>query len=136
MSTPKVITDGTTELNEAALNKFICAGEANKSQVKCWYGRVRFTGSTWEVVSTSDSAGLTTGALAWASSQLQITLSGWTNPPLIVATPVADDDANYTVKAYASSNVLAVVRFYNIDTGALITTQAATMDFNVLILGA
>jgi hypothetical protein len=100
MATPKVVTDATSAFEEAVLNKFIAAGEANKVQVKIWYARVRYTGSAWEVVSTTDSAGLTTGALAWSTNQLQLTLANWSNPPVILVTPAADDDANYNVKAY------------------------------------
>ena len=134
MATPKVTTDGTTEFEEAAMNKYICAGEANKVQVKMWWGRVRYTGAAWEVSSSYDSAGLTSGALAWSTNQLQMTLSGFSNIPIIVATPEAVD-TNLNVKAHCASTTQAVVRFYNIDTGALISTEATTMEFNVIIIG-
>jgi hypothetical protein len=134
VATPKVVTDGTTEFEEAAINKFIAAGEANKVQVKVWYGRVRYTGSAWEVSSSFDSAGLTTGALAWSTNQLQMTLSGFSNVPIILATPEAVD-TNLNVKAHCSSSTLAVVRFYAVADGALVSTQATTMEFNVLLIG-
>jgi hypothetical protein len=35
----------------------------------------------------------------------------------------------------ATSATLGIIRFYNIDTGALISTQATTMDVNVLVIG-
>jgi hypothetical protein len=134
MSTPKICTDGTSAFEEAVMNKYIGAGDANKVQVKVWYGRVRYTGSAWEVSSSYDSAGLTTGALAWSTNQLQMTLSGFSNVPIIVATPEAAD-TNLNVKAHGSSSTLAILRFYNIDTGALVSTEATTMEANVIIIG-
>jgi hypothetical protein len=134
MATPAVVTDGSTAFEAAAMNKFIAAGNADKIQVKLWYGRVRYTGSAWEVSSSYDSAGLTTGALAWSTNQLQITLANFTNVPCILATPEAVD-SNLNVKAHCSSNTLAVVRFYAVADGALVSTQATTMEVNVLIIG-
>jgi hypothetical protein len=97
-------------------------------------GRVQYNGSSWEVIFGTDSAGLTTGALAWSTNQLQITLSNFTNVPVVLATPSADNNSNLNVKAYASSNTLVVVRFYAVADGAHVTAKATTMDFNLLIL--
>ena len=82
-------------------------------------------------------AEIASGDLAWdgTNKELEITLSGYDNPPVVLATPVAVDSA-YAVKAHASSATKAVVRFYNIDTGAKITTEDANMDCNVLVIGA
>jgi homogentisate 1,2-dioxygenase len=117
------------------MNKYLAAGNADKPAAKVLWARCRYTGSAWEVVSTSDAAGLASGALSWASSALNIALSGFVNPPVVLATPAADDDTNYSVKCYCSTNALALVKFYNVDTGALVTTQAVSMDFNLLVIG-
>lgn len=131
-----IFVDSTTELNAAALNQLAAVG-GGKLGVHIWYGRLTYNGASWEVVSTTDSAKITTGALAWdgTDDQLEITLTDFSTAPVVLATPAADADTNYTVKAHATSSTEAVVRFYNIDTGAKITTEATDMDVNVLIIG-
>lgn len=130
-----IFADGTTEVEAAALNQMVAAG-GGKLGVFMWYGRLAYNGAAWEVVSTTDSCKITAGALAWDSvdDQLEITLTDFSAPPLVLATPVAAD-ANYNVKAHATSAAEAVVRFYNIDTGAKITTEDTNMDVGVLIIG-
>jgi hypothetical protein len=136
MATPKIVVDGSSAWEEAVANKFIASG-GGKLQVKALHARVQYSGSAWQVVSSTDSAEIASGDLAWngTNKELEITLSGYDNPPVVLATPAAIDAA-YTVKAHASSATKAVVRFYNIDTGAKIATEDANMDCNVLVIGA
>lgn len=130
-----IFVDSTTELNAAALNQLAAVG-GGKLGVHIWYGRLTYNGASWEVVSTTDSAKITAGALAWdgTDDQLEITLTDFSTAPVVLATPVAAD-AGYNVKAHATSSTEAVVRFYAIDGGAKITTEDTSMDVNVLIIG-
>lgn len=121
--------------NAAKFNQTLAVG-AGVTAMFVWCARVKYNGSSWEVDSSHSSAGITTGALAWdgTDDELEITLTNFASYPVVVATPVAAD-TNYEVKAHATSATQAVVRFYDIDTGAKITTEATTMDVNVVIIG-
>lgn len=101
-----------------------------------WCGRVKYNGTSWEVDGAYSSAGITTGALAWnaTSEQLEITLSDFASRPIVTATPVVGDDM-LPCKANADLNTLAFVQFYDKDTGAPVTAEAVTMDFNIIIMG-
>ena len=123
------------EANAAKFNQVLAVGAA-VTGMYIWCGRVKYNGSSWEVDSNHSSAGLTTGALAWdgGDTELEITLTNFASRPVVVATPVTAD-ANYNVKAYAESTTKATLRFYAVADGALITTEATTMDVNVVIIG-
>lgn len=121
--------------NAAKFNQTLAVG-AGVTGVFMWFARIKYNGSSWEVDSNHSSAGLTTGALSWdgTDNELEITLTDFASRPVVVATPVAAN-TNLEVKAHAESTTKAVLRFYNIDTGAHITTEATTMDVNVVLVG-
>lgn len=136
MATPAFVTDGSTEFNGANMNKAIIS-DGTKTQVKMWHARVRYNGAQLVVESSVDSGGLVTADLTFngGNTQVEMTLAGWTNPPVVVVTPFGD--TAYTTKITSISNVQAIARFYDIDTGAQIVTGVldSNMDFNVIIMG-
>ena len=105
--------------------------------LRCLTGRIRYTGSAWEVVSATSKTGtgLISANLTWSTNQLQISLSStyFANPPVVQVTP-SNAGSVPIIKAVASSNTLVVVTFHDA-ADTQITVQATTMDFNVLILG-
>lgn len=129
-----LFTDGEAA-NAALFNQTLALGAATAG-VFMWFGRVKYNGTTWEVDAAHSSAGITTGALAWdgGASELGITLTSFASVPIVLATP-APVDTNYTVKAYGESITQAVLRFYAISGGALITTEDTLMDVNVQVIG-
>ena len=136
MATPVTTVDGTTVYNAANMNKYLTS-DGTKTTVKVWHARVRYNGVSLVVESTVDSAGITSGALAFnaGTTAIEITLSGFTNPPVAVLTPTTA--TAYTVKPTGMSNVLATIQFFDIDTGAQIVTGAldTDMDFQIMIIG-
>jgi hypothetical protein len=121
--------------NAALFNQTLAVG-AGAVGVFMWFGRVKYNGSTWEVDAAHSSAGLTTGALAWdgTDDELEITLTDFVSYPVVTATPVGAN-TNLNVKAHAESATKAVLRFYAVADGAHVTTEATTMDVNVIIMG-
>ena len=79
MATPKTVTDGSSDLDEAVLNLFLRAG---KLQVKVNYGTIKFVAATNTptIDATFDSDGeVITADLAYdAAGNITITLSGFT----------------------------------------------------------
>lgn len=136
MATPVTTVDGTTVFSAANMNKYITA-DGTKTTIKVWHGRVRYNGVSLVVESTVDFGGLTSGALAFngGSTQVEATLAGFTNPPVVLLTPT--NATSYTVKPTTVSNVLAAIQFFDIDTGAQIVTGVldTDMDFQILIIG-
>jgi hypothetical protein len=129
-----LFSDGDSA-NAAKFNQTLAVGAA-VTGMYLWCARVKYNGSSWEVDANHSSAGLTTGALAWdgGDDELEITLTDFASRPVVVATPVTAD-TGLECKAYAESTTKATIRFYNIDTGVLVTTEATTMDVNVMIVG-
>ena len=129
-----LFTDGDSA-NAAKFNQVLAVG-AGTTAMFIWCARIKYNGSSWEVDANHSSAGLTTGALAWdgGDDELEITLTEYASRPVVVATPVTAD-SNLECKAYAESSTKITVRFYNIDDGTLITTEATTMDINLIIVG-
>ena len=136
MATPATIVDGTTVFNAANANKFI-SSDGTAIQVKMWHARIRFDGVNTVVEPTFDSAGFTTAGLTFQSGPTEVdaTLSGFTNPPIITVTP--QGSTAYTVKLIAVTNVLATFGFFDINTGAKIATgtEDSNMDFHVQAIG-
>jgi len=107
-----------------------------------WYGRVRYNGATWELVSTHSVAGLTTAKLAWngGTDELDITLvviEDFVSRPIVIATPLNTDSA-YVVKAgitEAAGVFTAHVAFFDTGNGNRETTETTDMDVNLMIMG-
>jgi len=130
MATPKMFTDGTTGLAEAALNKAIQAGEGTV-QTKMWCGRVRYTGAVWEVHATTFSAGIT--SVAWSVDHINITLSGFTQAPCVVVSPTLGA-TRYRPEAIAASSTQVQVQFKNAG-DTVQTVQGTDMDCYLIIWG-
>lgn len=129
-----LFTDGD-EANAARFNRTVAVA-ASVTGIFVWFARVKWNGSAFVVDSNHSSAGITTGSLAWdgAADELEITLTDFSSRPVVVATPVAAN-TNLNVKAYAESTTKAIVRFYAVADGSHVTTEATTMDVNIMIMG-
>jgi len=136
MATPKIVTDGVDEFEEAVVNKYV-SSDGTALQVKIWHGNIHYTGSATQLKTGVSAAGLTNGGIAFdgGDTAVDITLSGFTNPPVVVAN--AFGATSYYPKAIVVTNVLATIAFYDIDTGAAIVTgiEDTDMDFNIMIIG-
>lgn len=137
MASPKLVTDGVSEWEEAVANRALMS-DGTKIEVKVWHGRLYYSGADTIVHASVDFAGVTSAAVVFnaGDTTFDITLSGFTNPPAIIltkSTPSAYEPHLFTTP----TNVLARVGFSNIDTGAAIATgtEDADMDFNILIIG-
>ena len=129
-----LFTDGD-EANAARFNRTVAVA-ASVTGIFVWFARVKWNGSAFVVDSNHSSAGITTGSLAWdgAADELEITLTDFSSRPVVTATPVAAN-TNLNVKAYAESTTKAIVRFYAVADGSHVTTEATTMDVNIMIMG-
>ena len=107
-----------------------------------WYGRIRYNGSTWEVSTSNGSAGVATAMLSWDATDDELDIDFTTSihfasAPIIVGTPLNLDSA-YNVKtsvSESSGEFTGHIAFFNISTGARITTESTDMDVNVIITG-
>lgn len=137
MATPATMTAGVTQLSAANLNKYI-SGDGTKTQIKMWYATVIFN-ATLQVDSTQASSGLTTGALSYngGTNKLEITLSGFTNPPVVIVNRLSLG-SNYIPAALPVSNTRVDIEFYTVANLATKATPGAAdtnMDFSIIIIG-
>ena len=136
MATPLLVVDGVDEFEAVVSNKAL-SSDGVKLGVKTWHARIRFDGVSFVVEGTTDSAGITGGGISFngGTTQLEITLSGFTNAPVVMLTSVGTPA--YNVKVVTTTNVLTAIRFYDIASGAEIVTGVGdiNMDFNVYIIG-
>ena len=135
MATDVGLADGDSVDAARFNNRVPFIAGANKSKVKIIYARIRYTGSAWEVVSTVDSAGLVSGNLAWSTDHVNITLSGYTAIPVVLASVTYTSGVSRIVHGIGISTTQAQVWFYDY-AGALDSTQATDMDVNLMILGS
>jgi hypothetical protein len=131
----------STSFTDANANKMVSSKhDAGGTQMMAW--RIRYNGAAWECVAGHGNTESISGvSFGWASNILTITLAldssygtDYSASPVVVVSP-AKSDANYYVKANASSATTIVASFYNIDTGAVITTESTTMDFEMILFG-
>lgn len=132
MATDVGFTDGDS-VNATLFNRLIFPGVA-KSKPKVLWARIRYNGSAWEVVSTADSAQLVSANLAWSTDHVNIALSGFTAIPIVLISPTYVAAVARLPHGIGISTAQAQVWFYDY-AGALVTTQATTMDCAILILG-
>ena len=132
MATPAYTINGTSDVSAATLNRAVIS-DGTKTDVKSWHARIRYNGSSNVVESSIDSAGFTTGAVAFdaTDTEFDITLSGFTNPPVILLTSFGA--TAYEVKVIGVTNVLANIGFFDIDTGAKIATGTEDTDMDLMI---
>lgn len=137
MATPKIVNDGVTPFNEDNMNLFI-AGNGVKVQIKVNYAVILESGAAPIVSPSNDSCGIVTGDLTYDGGPdvLEIAIAGYTNPPVVIATPLVGANT-YNVKAHAISNAEINVWFFDINTGAQIATGSyeSDMKFNLLVIG-
>jgi len=126
-----MLADGDA-LDAAHLTKAVQAGDGTLN-TKMWAGRVRYTGSAWEVHATTFSAGVTTGAIAWSTDHINITLSGFTQMPLALVSPSLGA-TRYRPEAIATSSSQVQVQFKNA-ADAVQSTQGTDMDCQLIIWG-
>ena len=131
----KIMTDASTPLNQANLNKF--AASDGTVQNATWGGRLTYNGAAWVMQAAQGQgvgqSGLITLTWAGASNRLEVDYSGCTNPftgtVTVVASPAATADNNYSVKAVGLNSTTWFAKFYDNVTDALITTEDTRMDF-------
>lgn len=134
MATPVIVTDGDTVFNAANMNKFL-SSDGTATSVKLWHARARYNGSSTVIESSVDSAGFSGIAFNSGDTTFDLTLSGFTNPPVAVMT--AQGSTSYYPKVESVTNTLLKVSFHNISTGAKIVTGVADtdMDFHIMAVG-
>ncbi len=132
MATPNPIADGNAG-KAATFQRLPHCG--NKTTVKILFARVRYTGSAWEVHSGTDSNEVVSGNLAWSTNKLTIALSGYTVPPVVIATQNQAATVPYVLQAGATSSSNIDVEFWD-TAAAQVTTQATSMDFQLLVIGS
>jgi hypothetical protein len=105
----------STSFTDANANKMVSSKhDAGGTQMMAW--RIRYNGLTITLALDSSYG------------------TDYSASPVVVVSP-AKSDANYYVKANASAATTIVASFYNIDTGAVITTESTTMDFEMILFG-
>ena len=135
-ATPKVVTDGSSDLDEGVLNLFL---NALKSQVKINFFLVQIVEAT--NVATIETAFSNDGEVVDAdvtydgAGELLITLTGFSTKPLVYAIIGGGTAATNTpiLTSGANSNVQAVIETR--DTSMVITDIDDDIDILVLILG-
>lgn len=132
--------DGTTPMTAANMNLLV-QGDGTTCLMAVAF-RIYYNGAAWVVhTSTGAFGSYPDVSLAWngVSYRLEITLSGLTRTfaykPSCVVSPTADDaTAPWIPAAIPSTKDLVYVQFYNY-AGALVTTEDAQMDFEIILLG-
>ena len=138
-ATPKTVTDASTDLDEAVLNLYVRGG---KLQVKVNYFELLFTASSnaVTVVSGTDSDGeVVSGDLAWNAGAVRIdaTLSGFSVPPVMVATISANGSTNIEkVWCTADSLTNGQIKFISDDSPGVATDPNGDMQVMVMAIGA
>ena len=143
------MTDSSTELNAANLNKFLAAdgttGGGGGTGHACWGLRIRYTGAAWEAYADYGAESqISNVGLTWDGSNhwLTIDLSGcdntFENYPVVLCTQTSAASVIYNINAYATAASSVRVTFFAYDDAGIadrITTEATSMDFNILFFG-
>lgn len=133
-ATPVIITDGSSALNAANLNKYLNA--EGKTSVKMRYARLIWSsGTTFAVSSTVDAAGIVDANLAWNTTlinYLNITISGFSIVPLMAAQRIS---SGFYPSIDWSILTLAGIGWFN-SSGTLQTTPATGFDSLFLAIGS
>ena len=131
MATPVMLTTGDA-LDAAHLQKSIQAGDGTVN-TKMWGGRVRYTGSAWEVHATTLALGITSGGVAWDTDHINITISGFTQAPFVVVSPTLGA-TRYRPEGIGQSSSQVRVQFKNAS-DVVQLVQGTDMDVQIFILG-
>lgn len=95
---------------------------------------MRYNGTAWEVHSTTFSAGVTSGAIAWSIDHINITLTGFTTAPVVVVSPTLGA-TRYRPEAVSTSSSQVQVQFKNAS-DTVQTSQGTDMDCYLTIWGS
>ena len=138
MATPKVVTDASSDLDEAVLNLFL---SVPKLQVKVNYLRVLFAaaGNTVTVDSFDSDGEVVDGDLAWngGSTKIDCTISGFTVKPIVLITPGTNASANadsIVASASTTSNIEIYFRDATGGRGSNVDPDG-DVSFNMFIIG-
>ena len=138
-ATPKTVTDGSSDLDEAVLNLFVRGG---KLQVKVNYCCILFTSGTNvpTVYASRDSDGeIVTGDLAWngGSTWVDIVLSGFSVAPIGLLTIMQNASTNVEkVFISATTTTAAHLDFLSNATPGTKVTPDGDIYVQLLIIGA
>lgn len=136
-ATPKVITDNSSDLDEANLNLFL---NALKLQVKINYCSLVFTASSnTPTIDTGRANGgeIVDGDLSWDSgnNEIDVTLSGFSTTPLVFATIHSNGSTNADeIRAAGTSSTAAFIRFTASGGNAGVDPDG-NMQISVMFLG-
>lgn len=132
MATPKAAVDNTDFVEEAVMDKVYHNGGAGGAP-KIIGARVRYNGTAWEIEANTYSAQLIAGNLAWDTDHLEITVSGFTNEPLVTWSQVNTTNRRFLQCEAVSTTQIDVYFFTLADVAD--TTESTDMDFYVFICG-
>lgn len=135
-ATPVVMTDASTPLNGANLNKYVNA--EGKTSVKIKYGAIRWSvGTTFIVDSGYDSAGIVDANLVWEGTTttfLDVNITGYTIKPLTIAGPNRVL-ATPSIVQFRTGNILFAQLYWTDFSGTILTVPDDTFSAAVIILG-
>ena len=134
-ATPVIMTDASTPLNAANLNKYLNVGNADKAQAKMLYAHIKWsTGTTFIVDSAEDSAGLVDGDLSWDGGNDRVDIahtSEFTNVPIALAFGIQN---SHELRWSGGSISVTKIRYYDFS-GTLQATPGASHTGFVMIVG-
>lgn len=135
-ATPKVVTDGSSDLDESVLNKFV---NGVKGQVKVNFCRILFTASTNvpTIVGLYTNDGeILTGDLAFTGNEIVVTLTGFSLRPIPVAT-IGDNNSTNVGDVLAYGTSLTDLRLRPIGTsgGETAVDPDGDIEINLLLIG-
>ena len=134
MATPKPVTTGNTDITaEATWDQYLATPGAHALKLVC--GRIRYTGSVWEVQAATQSLELVSANVVFSTDHINITLSGFTRAPEVQATPVFTAGGILLPVALAPSASQVQIYWYDF-AEVLQTVQGTKMDAYVRILGS
>jgi polyisoprenoid-binding protein YceI len=132
----RIFTD-PVDLDQDELRKLLSAGGAKLDGTLHW-AHIRYTGAAWEVVAASDKAGIATGNLTWDSvtnDVLQIALTAFVNPPIVVCTPVGL--TAHLPKVFSTAAGEVEISFHDLAADDVqVTVEDTDMDFMIQLMGA
>lgn len=138
-ATPKVVTDGSSDLDEAVLNLFV---NGIKAQVKVNFFAIQFVASTNtpSVLPGIDSDGeVVTGDLSWnaGTTQIDITLSGFSAAPVAIVV-ISDNNSTNVGDAIPRPNTSSAMslRFIGASGGDVAVDPDGDVRVQVLLIGS
>lgn len=138
MATPKVVTDASSDLDEAVLNLFL---NALVAQAKCNFFALKFeaAGDAVTVHARSENGEVVDGDLAWnaGSVRIDITLTGFTEIPVIFASILDNSSTNVAAleMGESASTTLQTISFRAAGVAPAAVDPDGDVYLNVFIIG-